>query len=101
MRKTIEEINKDTSGAISPIGQEGPYVSRPHIKENKEENKIMMSVLIIVSSTNVQARPSGDTPSPSPKPVLRRNTSTPHTRKEIKDNSLDIEVSLDEVIEMP
>ena len=56
---------------------------------------------IFVSGTDVQTRPSGDTPSPSPKAMWSNNTSTPCTRKEIKDSSPNIKVSLDEVIEMP
>ena len=45
---------------------------------------------------------SGDTPSPTLKVVLNGNTPSPRrNRKAIKDVSLDIEVSLDEIIEMP
>ena len=61
----------------------------------------MPSATIFVSSTNVQTRPSGDTPSPSPKDMCSNKTSTPCTRKEIKDSSPNIKVTLDEVIEMP
>lgn len=98
--KEVEENNKDTSLEISTKGQEGPNVLEPQIEENKEENKTMLSVTIVVPSTDVQERTSGHTHSPSPKLVLGCNTSTYCTWKAIKDYSRDIEVSLDGVIKM-
>ena len=57
---------------------------------------------IVVLSTYAQERLSGDTPSPTLKAVPSINTPSPSIkRKAIKDVSLDIEVSLDEIIEMP
>lgn len=61
----------------------------------------MLSANIVVSSTNIQERPSGDTPLPSPKEVTHCSTPSPRKEKAIKDSSSDIQVSLDDVIEMP
>lgn len=71
------------------------------IQEDKESNKFEQSATIVVSSTNAQKRLSDDTPSPTHMVVLRNNTSsTNRKRKEIKDVSPGIEVSLDEIIEI-
>lgn len=61
----------------------------------------MPSSTISIYSTNLQERPSGDTPSPSPKAMSISNNPSPHKEKVIKDSSLQIQVSLDEVMEMP
>lgn len=74
----------------------------PHFEENKELNKAEPSTTIVISSINAQERSSGDTPLSTPKVVPTYITpSLNRKRKEIKYVSPDIEVSLDEIIEMP
>ena len=83
-------------------GKNDNIISAPQIEGNKESNKVEPSAIVVVLSTDAQVRPSGDTPSPTPKIVSNSNIlSLNKKRKEIKDISIDSEVSLDENIEIP
>lgn len=62
----------------------------------------MLSATIIVPSIEVQERLSGDTPSPTlTLAVSSKKNPKKEKGKNINENSLDNNVSLDEIIEMP
>lgn len=94
MVKEAKTNMKDTS-------VDSQIVSTTHIEVNKEVSKDEPSATIVVLSTNAPKQPSGETPSPTPKVVPSSNTPSMSKGKPTIGTSLGIEVSLDEVIEMP
>lgn len=100
---------KETHVETSNTSQEGPHVSRPQDvvnKENREEEilkeDVVLSATISSPSIEAQARPRGDISSPSlTLAVPRSNTPKKSKGKKFKDNSLDITISLVEVIDIP
>lgn len=96
----LMEIVKREETKIKDTSVGNQIVWAPHIEVNKEMRKFGSSSTIVVSSTDTPTGLSGETPSPTPKLVPDNNTSSSSKGKWIKDTSLDIEVSPDEVIEM-